>query len=62
MMLEIRLLTTACIMCTRANSATIEFVVLEVHTTKSRMTQELDRKAFEIFGKSETGKDIKKLY
>ena len=31
-----------------------------VHYTKSRMTQELDRKALEIFWKSETSKDITK--
>ena len=31
-----------------------------VYDPRSRMTQELDRKAFEIFWKSETSKDIKK--
>ncbi len=29
-------------------------------STRARMTQELDMKAFEIFWKSETSKDIKK--
>ena len=34
--------------------------MLFVERDRSRMTQELDRKAFEIFLKSETSEDIKK--